>query len=124
MKLYITYDREERSVIRYVQTLDYFIEQGKTEEEIDALVAKHNEEMGWENIHPVEIDKGLNPLFEFLIGEKGYKSYRKITSVYNKLREIQDELESMRTDTFEMSEWVESALKEVKELVPPEDRDD
>ena len=124
MKLYITYDREERTVIRYVQTLDYFIEQGKTEEEIDALVTKHNEEMGLENIHPVEIDKGLNPLIEFLIGEKGYKSYRKITSVYNKLREIQDDLESMRTDTFEMSEWVESALKEVKELVPPEDRDD
>ena len=124
MKLYITYDREERTQIRYVQTLDYFVEKGRTEEEIDALVVKNNEELGWENIHSVEIDNNLNPLFNFLIGEKGYKSYRNITTVYNKLCDIQNDLESMRDDTFHMSEFLEETIKEVKELVPPEDRDE
>lgn len=123
MKIYINYDYEEHDRIRSIQTLEYWTAKGKTEQQLDEAVAKRNAEVGWQMYRTMEVSDDMKSVLRFALGENEYKSYADITAVYNKLREVETDLDSMREDCFHMSEWVESTIKEVRELVPEEDRD-
>ena len=71
----------------------------------------------------MEVSDEMEAVLRFALGENEYKAYSDITDVYNKLREAVDDLDSMREDCFHMSEYLESTVKKVRELVPEEDRD-
>ena len=122
MKIYVNYDLDDHTIIRGVQTLSYFIKKGKTEAEIDSLVKKRNEEAGWEVFHVFEVDDELEKVVRFLLGEQEYKRYADITYVYDKLRDIKDDVDSMRDDTFHMSEYLDTVIDDVRKLVPEDDR--
>ena len=123
MKIYISYDYDEHTRIRSVQTLDYWLAKNKTEQDIDAAVVKRNAEEGWQMFRSLEVSDEIAAVLRFALGENGYKYYSDITDVYNKLREIENDLDSMRDDCFHMSEVVESTVKQVRELVPEDERD-
>lgn len=123
MKIYINYDYEEHDRIRSIQTLGYWTAKGKTEQQLDEAVAKRNAEVGWQMYRTMEVSDDMEAVLRFALGENEYKSYADITDVYNKLREVETDLDSMREDCFHMSEWVESTIKDVRKLVPEEDRD-
>ena len=123
MKIYINYDYEVHDRIRSIQTLGYWLAKGKTEQQIDEAVAKRNEEVGWQMFRTMAISDDMEAILRFALGENEYKSYSDITDIYNKLREVETDLNSMREDCFHMCEWVESSVKQIRELVPEEDRD-
>lgn len=50
------------------------------------------------------------------------KHYRDLTDVYNELREIEGDLDFMKTDYYNMSEYVENTIKKLKKLIPEEDQ--
>lgn len=122
MKIYVNYDLDDHTIIRGVQTLSYFIKKGKTEAEIDSLVKKRNEEAGWEVFRVFEVDDELEKVVRFLLGEQEYKRYADITYVYDKLKYIKDDVDSMRDDTFHMSEYLDTVIDDVRKLVPEDDR--
>lgn len=122
MKIYINYDYEEHDRICSIQTLGYWLAKGKSEQQLDETVAKRNAEAGWQMFRTMEISDDMEAVLRFALGENEYKSYADITDVYNKLREVETDLDSMREDCFHMSEWVENTVKKVRELVPEEDR--
>ena len=121
-KIYVNYDVDERNRIRGIQTLSSLMKKGKTEAEIDALVKERNEECGWEIFRTFEFDDELENVFRFLLGENEYKRYADITYVYDKLKDIKDDIDSMSNDIFHMNEYLESTIRDVEKLVPEEDR--
>ena len=123
MKIYINYDYEDHDRIRGIQTLGYWLAKNKTEQQIDEAVAKRNEEVGWPIFRIMEVSDEMEAVLRFALGENEYKAYSDITDVYNKLREAVDDLDSMREDCYHMSEYLESTVNKVRELVPEEDRD-
>ena len=123
MKIYINYDYEDHDRIRGIQTLGYWLAKGKTEQQVDEAVSKSNAEAGWQKYRAMEVNDDMEAVLRFALGENEYKSHADITDVYNKLREVENDLDSMREDCFHMSEWVENTMKQVRELVPEEDRD-
>lgn len=122
MKIYITYDTEDHNLIRSIHTLGYFLAKGKTEEQIDNLVAERNKEAGFDAFRIMEMSDDMEAVMRFALGEKEYKTYADITSVYEALRNIESDLDSMREDCYDMSRYVEDTIKKVVELVPEEDR--
>lgn len=122
MKIYINYDYEDHNRIRGIQTLGYFLAKGKTEEQIDKLVAERNKESGFDYFRIIEVTDDMEAVIRFALGEKEYKTYANITSVYEALRNIEADLDSMREDCYDMSRYVEDTIKKVVELVPEEDR--
>ena len=122
MKIYVNYDLDDHTIIRGVQTLSYFIKKSKkTEAEIDSLVKKRNEEAGWEVFRVFEVDDELEKVVRFLLGEQEYKRYADITYVYDKLRDIKDDVDSMRDDTFHMSEYLDTVIDDVRKIIPEDD---
>ena len=122
MKIYIVYDYEDRTRIRSIQTLGYFLAKGKTEKEVDGLVAERNKEVGFDLFRIMEVTDEMEAVLRFALGENEYKSYRDITDVYEKLKSIESDLDSIREDCYDMSRYVEDSIKKVVELVPEEDR--
>lgn len=122
MKIYITYDTEDHNLIRSIHTLGYFLAKGKTEEQIDNLVAERNKEAGFDAFRIMEMSDDMEAVMRFALGEKEYKTYADITSVYEALRNIESDLDAMREDCYDMSRYVEDTIKKVVELVPEEDR--
>ena len=123
MKIYITYSQTDPDRIISVQSLDYWKQRGKTEEEIDAAIDKNNQQGDRPHYDKLEV-KGQEALvMRFLLGDGQYQTHRNITNVYNAIRELNDTLESMRQDCFEACESVEEQMKKLAELVPEEDRD-
>lgn len=122
MKIYITYNYEDHNRIQCIQTLGYFLAKGKTEEQIDELVAKRNKEVGFECFRIMEVTDEMEAVMRFTLGENEYKNYRDITDVYNKLKNIEDDLDSMSSDIYDMSCCVENTIKEIVKLVPEDDR--
>jgi len=70
----------------------------------------------------MEVSEEMEAAMRFALGENEYKAYRDITEVFNKLKDIKSDLDSMREDCYDMSRYVEDTIKEVVELVPEEDR--
>lgn len=122
MKIYIGYDFEDHNRICSIQTLEYFLAKGKTEEQIDKLVAERNKEVGFDYFRAMEVTDEMEAVMRFALGENEYKVYSDITNVYDKLKSIEADLDSMREDCYDMSRYVKDTLKKVVELVPEEDR--
>ena len=123
MKIYITYSQTDHDRIISVQSLDYWKQRGKTEEEIDAAIDKNNQQGDRPHYDKLEV-KGQEALvMRFLLGDGQYQTHRNITNVYNAIRELNDTLESMRQDCFDACESVEEQMEKLAELVPEEDRD-
>ena len=120
MKIYICYDNEDHNKINSIQTLGYFLAKGKTEEQIDKLVVERNKAVGYDCFRMMEVSDEMESVMRFALGENEYKSYRDITDVYNKLKNIEADLDSMREDCYDMSNYVEDTIKKVVELVPEE----
>lgn len=122
MKIYVNYDCDDHNRIRGVQTLSYYLDKGKTEADIDKAVEERNKECGWELFRTFEVSDEMEAVFRFMLGEKEYKRLADITALYEKLKDIKDDVDSMRDDTYQMSEYLESTIKNVEKLVPEEDR--
>ena len=122
MKIYVIYNNDDHEKIESIQSLDYYLSLEKTEELVDAVMNKRNKEAGWECLRKMEVTGELEPIMSFLLGAEGYKRYKDITAVYEKLRKIEADLDSMREDCFDMSSHLESTLKQVEKLVPEDER--
>lgn len=122
MKIYIGYDYEDHNRICSIQTLGYWLAKGKTEEEIDKAVADRNKEAGFDYFRTMEVTDEMEAVMRFALGENEYKAYSDITAVYEKLKSVEADLDSMREDCYDMSRYVEDTMKKVVELVPEEDR--
>lgn len=122
MKIYIGYDNKDRNRINSIRTLDYYLAKGKTEEQIDSLVAQRNKEAGFDYFRIMEVTGEMEAVMRFVLGAKEYKSYADITAVYEKLKIVGADLSSMREDCYDMSRYVEDIMKKVVELVPEEDK--
>lgn len=122
MKIYIGYDCEDHNRIRIIQTLGYFLAKGKTEECVDKAVAERNKEAGFDYFRIMEVTDEMEAVMRFALGENEYKAYADITEVYEKLKNVEADLDSMREDCYDMSRYVEDTMKKVVKLVPEEDR--
>lgn len=121
MKIHVTYNSDNREEISSVHTLSFYLAKGKTEEWFLNAIAERNKEVGWEMHKYIEIPAEVENLFRFVLGENEYKRYHNIEDVYDMLKDVEHDLDSMREDCFHMSEYVERAIKDVEKLLPEED---
>lgn len=122
MKIYVNYDCYDHNRIRGVQTLSYYLDKGKTEADVDKTVQERNKECGWDLFRTFEVSDEMEAVFRFMLGEKEYKRFADITDLYEKLKEIKDNVDSIREDAYSMNECLESTIKDVEKLVPEEDK--
>ena len=122
MKIYVSYDFDNHEQIRGVQTEKFYTDKGKAQEEIDEALAKSNEAAGFERFRCIEVSEEMANILRFTLGECEYRNYRDITDIYEKLRDIQNDLDSIQDDCFHVSEYLDTTLKEVEALVPEEDK--
>ena len=122
MKIYVNYDCDDHNRIRGVRTLKHYLDQGKTEEEINAAMLDRNKECGWEIFRSFDISDELCEVFQFMLGEKEYKRYVDMTYVYDKLKEMEADLTSICEDVSNMSGCIEGVVKDVEKLIPEDDK--
>lgn len=122
MKIYISYTNADHGRIHRIESLDYWVARGMTEEQVDRAVAEQGKKAGWDCFRIMEVTGEMENVLRFLLGENEYKAQSNITNVYNTLRELQDDLESMHSDIFDTCEEVKSSVAKVKALVPVEYR--
>ena len=116
MKYFITYDYEERKRIRSIQSLTFYLRKGKTEEQcIDALTKK-NQKDGWEHFRMIEVNEDVEAAINFLLGDYGYKYYKDITDLCDKLNDIEGDLINLENDFANIKYCIES-LHELTEKI-------
>lgn len=120
MKIYVSYNEDNHDMIRAVQTEEFY--KGRTQEEIDEAIKKTNAAAGYEKFKCFNVPEELVNVFLFALGEGAYKIYKDMTNLYNVLGEIKDNLEDIQRDCYDVCETLEWRLKEVKELVPEDER--
>ena len=121
MKIHVQYNYDKHDEIGSVHTLSYYLNKGKTEEWLLNAIAERNKEVGWEMHKYIEVPAEIENLFRFMLGENEYKWYHDVEHVYQKLKDAEHDLDSMRDDCFHMSEYIEGVIKEVKELIPEDE---
>ena len=107
--------------IMSVNSLDHYIKAGKTEQEVNDAIASSNENQGFQMYSMIEVDGIIAETFKLLLGDDEYYQARTITSIYGKLRDLYESMESISNDLYDMSDSVHSTLKEVRELIPDEE---
>ena len=121
MKIHVQYNYDKHDEVGSVHTLSYYLNKGKTEEWLLNAIAERNKEVGWEMHKCIEVPAEVESLFRFMLGENEYKWYHDIEHVYQRLKDAEHDLDSMRDDCFHMSEYIEGVIKEVKELIPEDE---
>lgn len=122
MKICISYSSADHDRILRIESLDYWVARGKTEEQVDRAVAERVKKDGWDCFRIMEVTGEMEDVLRFLLGEDEYKAHSNITDVYDELCELRDNLESVQSGIFDMCEEVKSSVDKVKALVPVEYR--
>lgn len=115
MKILVSVSKETGEVFR-VETVERHIGHSKslqTEEDVLNVIKKNNEESGYERFVVREVDGVVEEAFAFLLGEKGYKTTYDLEDVCDRVDEVNNAIESLSTDIYD----VEQAVGTIKELV-------
>ena len=115
MKILVSVSKETGEVFR-VETVERHIGRSKslqTEEDVLNVIKKNNEESGYERFVVREVDGVVEEAFAFLLGEKGYKTTYDLEDVCDRVDEVNNAIESLSTDIYD----VEQAVGTIKELV-------
>lgn len=98
-----------------VHTFDFYINRGKKEEEIYRAIENSNKTSP--NIR-YRIQYYDNPddieVFNFILGEKGYRQTKQINDLIEKLDSIHDMIESVGSDVYDIENSVSSMIKDLK----------
>jgi hypothetical protein len=100
-----------------VHTFDFYINRGKTEEEIYRAIENSNKTSPnsryriqyYDNPDDIEV-------FNFILGEKGYIQTKQINDLIEKLDSIHDMIESVGSDVYDIENSVSSMIKDLKLL--------
>ena len=100
-----------------VHTFDFYINRGKTEEEIYRAIENSNKTSPnsryriqyYDNPDDIEV-------FNFILGEKGYRQTKQINDLIEKLDSIHDMIESVGSDVYDIENSVSSMIKDLKLL--------
>ena len=87
------------------------------ESEWEGIVKSANEAK--DGLYEVEL-RYISPeneeLFEFLLGVDGYKKYARLSTICEKIKDLNDMLEGISTDVYDIENQTESMAREIKEL--------
>ena len=100
-----------------VHTFDFYINRGTTEEEIYRAIENSNKTSPnsryriqyYDNPDDIEV-------FNFILGEKGYRQTKQINDLIEKLDSIHDMIESVGSDVYDIENSVSSMIKDLKLL--------
>jgi hypothetical protein len=100
-----------------VHTFDFYINRGKKEEEIYRAIENSNKTSPnsryriqyYDNPDDIEV-------FNFILGEKGYRQTKQINDLIEKLDSIHDMIESVGSDVYDIENSVSSMIKDLKLL--------
>ena len=114
MKILVTVS-EHGEVFR-VDTVGRHVGRSKslqTEEDVLNVIKKNNEEAGYEKFAVREVDGIIAEAFAYLLGEKGYKTTYDIEDICDRTDELQNAIESLSSDLYDIS----NAVNTIKSLV-------
>lgn len=104
-----------------VDRVDIRIPQDITQEKLDQLVHDfNNDQNATRSVEIIDIEDSVYEAFKFLLGMDDYAVQYKIKSLYNKLDEVRDELESIGDDISNTIYMVANNLGELKEFMETE----
>ena len=111
MKIVVSYKKD--GTIWNVYSFDYYIDKGKSIEEIEAAIKETNDATGYGQFKSFEFSDEIGEVITMLLGEKKYKRYKSINDVYDKLEEVNDLISGVQSDIFDAAE----DLERMKDLV-------
>lgn len=113
MKILVDFNQD--GSIRAVKNTEKY---NLSEDEIKDQVSKENMRLGYGKYMLKEITSDLENVFDFLLGEKGYKVYGDIETIEDSINTLSANLGSISDDVFNMvsnMEKIEKLLEEFKE---------
>ena len=103
-------------MILSIQSFETYLKKGKSVKDIENAIISSNKEAGWEKFRLLETTGDMEPVMRFCLGEDEYKRYYDISSLFVKLREVENQLDDFGSDFSNLSYEMQSAREKIKEL--------
>lgn len=116
MKIIICYTNQDHNMILNIQSFETYLKKGKSVKDIENAIINSNKEAGWEKFRLLEIFGETEQVMRFCLGEDEHKRYYDVSSLYEKLREVENQLDDFGSDFSNLSYEMESAREKIKEL--------
>ena len=116
MKIIICYTNQDHNMILSIQSFETYLKKGKSVKDIENAIISSNKEAGWEKFRLLETTGDMEPVMRFCLGEDEYKRYYDISSLFEKLCEVENQLDDFGYDFSNLSYEMQSAREKIKEL--------
>ena len=118
MKIFILIYKENK----LINSVSLASRWNKSEDELMEAVEKFNSE---DNDYRYEVLDITNETeiraFKYLLGDGEYAKTRKMRDLYARLMDVKEEAERMQSDIYDLENFAESTMKEVKQFLTKEE---
>jgi len=123
MKILVTTSTNTKEII-HVYSVDYYLSKGRTMQQIeDAVLESNTKACGW--VHQiVNVPDDMTETMKFLLGEDKYKTTATIRQLKDKVQNCIDDLEDMKSELYDMSNYFEEVARDLKKFAEDETKDD
>lgn len=122
MKILVTISNTTKE-IRNVYSYDHYHDIGKTDEQIEEAIKSSQEKNSNWTYQSIEVPEEMIEAMKFLLGEEKYVATATIRGLKEKVQNCIDELDSMKSDLYNMSDYFEDVARDLKKFVKEQEKD-
>ena len=122
MKIVVTTNASTNEVL-HVYSIDYYLERGKTMEEIEKAVLDTNIKNTEWMYQIINVPDNMVEAMKFLLGEDKYVASATIRGLKNKVQNCIDGIEDLKSDLFDMSHYFEDVARDLQKFVKEQEKD-
>ena len=123
MKILVTISNNTKEIIN-VYSYDHYHDIGKTDEQIEeAIKSSQEKNINW-TYQSIEVPEEMVEAMKFLLGEEKYVATATIRGLKNKVQNCIEDLEDMKTDLYNMSEYFEGVARDLQKFVKEQKEDE
>lgn len=123
MKILVTISNNTKEIIN-VYSYDHYHDIGKTDEQIeDAIKSSQEKNVNW-TYQSIEVPEEMVEAMKFLLGEEKYVATATIRGLKNKVQNCIEDLEDMKTELYNMSEYFEGVARDLQKFVKEQKEDE
>ena len=122
MKILVTISNNTKEIIN-VYSYDHYHDIGKTDEQIEeAIKSSQEKNINW-TYQSIEVPEEMVEAMKFLLGEEKYVATATIRGLKNKVQNCIEDLEDMKTELYNMSEYFEGVARDLQKFVKEQKED-
>ena len=122
MKILVTISNNTKEIIN-VYSYGHYHDIGKTDEQIEEAIKSSQEKNTNWSYQSIEVPEEMTEAMKFLLGEEKYVATATIRGLKNKVQNCIEDLEDMKTDLYNMSEYFEGVARDLQKFVKEQNED-